>query len=155
MKITRKQLRQIIQEELSLLESNDEDVDITVDQDAATYLDVGKEYYSQWSGGSYPSNMTEADFTNAHDMLKVPLVSGWVRFFNDLSRFGSKYLRGNLLALGYTHPDTQGIEVSKFFVRLRGILNKITTKKNTEFSHIAGLLNTLARLGAVRKETDK
>ena len=165
MKITRRQLSRIIKEELSLLESNDKDVDIAADQN------TGKvQHYSQvgpggapGGGGSYPSNMTEDEINNLLKDFKYPSIQLWVKFFNDLSKFGNKYLRGNLLALGYAHSvgvrggrrgDVEE-KVSKFFAKLSGRLKKTKAKKGTEFSHIEGLLNTLKRLGTVHMDRDK
>ena len=161
MKITRRQLRQIIKEEISRL--NEDDIDIAVDSDA---VELAKTQFRQSSGGSWSSNMTEENLRMAHDLFSKIGPKGLERkfkFFNDLAGFGIESLRGNLLALGYSSPRWMA-GASDFFGRLKGaitgdhrtmILATDQTEKITEIdglSSIVGLLSTLERLGEVIKE---
>ena len=165
MKITRRQLKQIIQEELSRLSEVDQDDDVDVDSDDvdSDEVDDAITHFRQSSGGIWPSNMSEVNLRMAQSLLQQMGPGGRKRilkFFEDLISFGPDYLRGNLLALGHyaAHNRYDEPSAAKYFGELkRDSKFSQEPREITEIDglqNIVGLLSTLERLGEVTKEGD-
>ncbi len=179
MKITRRQLKQIIKEAL-MIESSDgiditpgTDIDLDLDADA----DFDPAYYSQASGGRYKSTLPDAyidrALTNVRGMSSMTFPGSHDGFVSGLASFGIENLRGNLLALvhawpAYAQENNIGQRATQayFIEDLRDAITwadkreRARNNTNPNFQrykdiapNIIGLLNTILRLGQVTRET--
>ena len=165
MKITRRQLRQIIKEELSRLSEVDQDADVDVDSGDVDSDEVADAitHFKQSSGGVWPSNMSKVNLRMAFTLLSTMGPGGrkrTLKFFEDLIDFGPDYLRGNLLALGHyaVHEWVGYPNAAEYFGKLKRY-SKLSQERReiTEIDgleNIVGLLSALERLGEVTKEGD-
>lgn len=155
---------------------NNTGTDIDLDLDSDTDFDSA--YYRQASGGRYKSTLSDfyidRALTNARRMSSLTFPSSHDGFVSGLASAGIENLRGNLLALvhawptyaqennvnSHWHSQAWLVDHLKDEITLANRKERVRNNTNPNFQrykdiapNIVGLLNTIASLGPVTRET--